>query len=303
MEVQAGMSAGPTPAHLDPSMQHLAVQKRQLIRELKASGRLQSATILNLNPFPLFVESGSLIQHRVKSATVEHPIQKFVITEPRFSYIYKSSDMTSQGKVQRRNYDVKEILPIIQAFEFFQSYTEASRDDTGGIVVFEGTVADIHKKGLTVKIPHLEVGEDNLPYPVLQEELLAVCIDRAMEHQKRKCMAMIQQAQGYADDPAHIANIQNPHRVWGRWAFAHHWVPELPRYVQQETSAKDFCPKCREQFKQGSIMCKCGHAFDVFKAYENAYIEFGNVQMDRMNPEEWKKAKLLNAERLKNRGA
>jgi hypothetical protein len=301
MEIQAGMSAGPNPVALDPSMQKLAQQKRQLIRDLKASGRLQSATILNFNPFPLFVEAGRLIPHRVKAASIEQPVQKFVITEPRFSFIYRTTEL-KDNRVARKNYQVQEILPIIQAFEFFNAWSDESRGDTGGVVVFEGIHSDITRKGLKVNIPYLQVAEDGLPYVALKEDLLADAIERALQQQKRSILAKVQQAMEYADDPGQVSYIQNPHRIAGRWAFAQGWVPVLPSYVMQQTTSSDFCPRCKEQVKTGSIMCKCGHAFNVLEAYKNAYIEFGNVQMDRMSAKEWQEAKLLNAERKKNRG-
>lgn len=301
MEIQAGLSAGPTPAALDPSMQKLAQQKRQLIRDLKASGRLQPATILNFNPFPLYVESGNLIPHRVKSASIENPVTKYVITEPRFSFIYKTTEL-KDNRVSRKNYQVQEILPVIQAFEFYNAYADESRGDMGGVVVFEGTKHDITKKDLSVNVPYLQVAEDGLPYVSLKEVLLAQAIGDALVQQKRSIMAKVQQGLEYQDDPAQFSFIQNPHRIAARWAFAKSWIPALPSYVMQQTTVANFCPRCKEQFKVGSIMCKCGHAFDVFEAYKNAYIEFGNVQMDRMTAEEWKKAKALNEERKKNRG-
>ena len=60
----------------------------------------------------------------------------------------------------------------------------------------------------------------------------------------------------------------------------------------------DPCPGCGEVSDAKASICKhCRHVFHPLKAYEAGLIEYGHVAMDRLSPEDRRKALALKAER------
>jgi rubredoxin len=283
------------------------MKHRSTLRQLKAENRLQPATIVNYNPFPLKVEAGALITFTVPGRKEGEEFAYITITEPKFAFPFKGVISAANGTENVNDYDVLPVLPIQQAMEFFKVYMESTQDMSGGVMggvlIFEGTIAELGKKNAEVRVPFLEILEDGSAFVSTKTRKLDELRNEALTAQRAHCMAKIQQANDFFTDPAKQKNIVSEHRMYAKLALTENWITALPAWVQSQVNPDDLCPKCHAQTRPTDYMCgNCGKVFDPIVAYQEGDIEYGHVSFQKLTAEEWKTVKKIKAERDKARG-
>ena len=200
------------------------LRERELTR-LELRGEIKPATVLNRSPFPLECVN-SPWDYIVPARQSGKPYGIKIVASTRTVFRFTGNREMSDHSV-RGHHEPKIILPIEQAMEFSFFYNGLSSEDfyskPGGVIVFEGTMEGITPKS-TVRVPRyiFKKGERYLKF---EDMLLGDLVKQTDEQMRNRCMAVLEQADVWADDPKTRANIQNNERVWADFAFEQKWIP------------------------------------------------------------------------------
>jgi hypothetical protein len=289
-------------------MQKLKMKRRAAEKTLKAEGRLQPATIVNFNPFPLIVEAGSLVVATVPARKEGEKYSFVTLTEPRFAFPFKGMISANNGTDLIADYDLISVLPVQQAMEFRKTYMETTQDMSGGVMggvmVFEGTIDLLDRmadKKFEVRIPYLEILEDGTSLVATKPYRLAQLWDEAQESLRSHCMAKIQQAHSYQSDPAQVKNITSEHRRYANFAIAQGWamIESLP-WLNHSPAPDSLCKKCRKPLVANAYMCgNCNKVTDPVRAYQEGDVSYNDVSFQLLDAAGWKEVKRIKAIRDK----
>jgi|CZLA01.1.fsa_nt_gi hypothetical protein len=274
------------------AQERLRLRERR-ITELELRGEIKPGTILNRSPFTLRVESG-LIQYTVPPRPKGKPFSILTITGTRSFPIYRGNQEMSD-KSLRGKYDVKVLLPVEQLMEFKHTYIGETEEDrlvkAGGVIIFEGDMEGVTPKS-TVRVPEF-VFRKGERYLRFRDQLLKELIDEADAQMKNRCMAVLIQADTWADDPKTRANIQDNERIWADFAFEQQWIPAARAWRNTVIRPEDSCPRCNAQYVSKTGMCKCSYVVNPLLAYMSGEIAVDHVRLNTLSAEDWKK---VNAE-------
>jgi hypothetical protein len=283
------------PAEIQQSLGH-AAQQRVAIRETKLTdlelrGEIKPATILNRSPFELKVETG-LWSYVVPPRPDGKPFSHHTITGTVSYPIYKGN-MEMSDKSLRANYDVNILLPIVQAMEFKFWYIGVTDEDKvfkqGGVVVFEGDMEGLTPKS-EVRVPQFTFKKGRR-YMTFSTRVLKDMLDEADEQMRMRCMAVLEQAGHWADDPKQRANIQRAEHTWADFALKMNWIQTPVAWRNTQVRAEDCCPRCNVPYVSKTGMCKCSYVYDPFVAFMSGEITQDHVRLQTLNAEQWKKVK------------
>ena len=266
------------------------LRERELTR-LELRGEIKPATVLNRSPFPLECVN-SPWDYIVPARQSGKPYGIKIVASTRTVFRFTGNREMSDHSV-RGHHEPKIILPIEQAMEFSFFYNGLSSEDfyskPGGVIVFEGTMEGITPKS-TVRVPRyiFKKGERYLKF---EDMLLGDLVKQTDEQMRNRCMAVLEQADVWADDPKTRANIQNNERVWADFAFEQKWIPAARAWRNTQVRPEDSCPRCNAQYVSKTGMCKCSYVVNPLLAYLSGEITVDHVRLNTLSADEWKKVK------------
>lgn len=291
----------------------LQIKRRASEKAMRAEGRLQPATIVNLNLFPLKVFAGKFARFTVPARKEGEAFAFFTVTEPDFAFPFKGMIQTNNGTDLVADYDIIPVLPVEQAMEFRRCYMESSQDMSGGVLggvlVFEGQIELLEKfldggakdQKLTVRIPIKEYLEDGTGLVTTEPKLMHSLWEEANETLQLHCMNKIQEAHSFHSDPLKVKEITKEHRGYAILAIEKGWatVDSLP-WLNHSPAPETLCKKCRKPLPAGAYMCgNCSKVVDPVRAYAEGDIEFNHVSFQILDAAGWKAVKKIKAERDK----
>jgi hypothetical protein len=301
-------SVSPVGSALGASMEALRNKHEAKAEMMRLSGSVKPATVVNLNPMELSVES-PLVTYKVPAPKDGESYGYVTITDAKFAHPFRGVKKSADGMNEIADFDVIEILPVQQAMEFFRTYMETPQDmqggSMGGVFIYEGDISVLEnaKKDTTVQVPYTKLLKDGSLFVGTKPERLLDLRDRALDTVRNFALAKIQEAEGYADDPKQRANITVVHRRYARFAVDQGWRSELPKWVTDHTTVEDLCPKCRTKVHSDQYMCgNCNKVFDPVRAYEEGDIAYGHVSFEKLDAAGWKAVKKIHAAREKMKG-
>lgn len=280
------------------AQERLRIRERKLV-ELELRGEIKPATIWNLSPFPRGVESG-LIPYIVPPKPKGKPFSSLTVAGTRTFPIYGGNQEMSDKSLRAR-YDIKVILPVEQLMEFRHVYVGETEEDgltkQGGIVIFEGTSEGVTPNS-TVRVPEF-IFRKGVRYLRFVDRPIRELMAEATAQMKRYCMSDLEQSDHWADDPKTRANIQNPQRIWADFALEMNWIPGPKAWRNTVVDPNKSCPRCNEQFKSKTGLCKCGYVHDPLAAYMTGEIAVDHVRMQTLKGDDWKKVRTEEERRKK----
>jgi hypothetical protein len=272
--------------------QQLVYIKETKLTDLELRGEIKPATILNRSPFELKVETGLwgyTVPPRPEGKSFSHHTITGTVSYP----IYKGNQEMSDKSLHAK-YDVNILLPIVQAMEFKFWYVGVTEEDRlfkqGGVVVFEGDMEDLTPKSV-VREPRF-IFRKGRRYMNFVDRVLKDLLDEADEQMKRYCMAVLEEAGHWADDPKQRANIQRAQHTWADFALKMNWIQHPVPWRNTQIRAEDCCPRCDAQYVSKTGMCKCSYVYDPFVAFMAGEITHEHVRMQTLDAEKWKKVKI-----------
>jgi hypothetical protein len=291
----------PDTASLGHAAQERLAIREQKLTELELRGEIKPATIINLSPFPLKVETG-LWDYVVPAKPSDKPFGFLTVIGTRSFPIYRGNQEMSDKSLRAR-YDVKILLPVEQLMEFKHWYIGETDEDklvkSGGVVVFEGDMDGI-KPDTVVRVPEY-VFRKGRRYLRFIDRPLKDCIAQAKEQLYNHCHAVLIEAGHDADDPQKRKNIQKYQHTVADFMLQQKQIQKAPSWREVQFKAEDCCPRCNAQYVSKTGMCKCSYVVDPLLAFMSGEIEFENVRMNTLTGEAWKKAKAEQERRIKLR--
>jgi hypothetical protein len=273
------------------AQERLAIREQKLT-ELELRGEIKAATILNLGPFPLKVETG-LWDYVVPPRPDNKPFSFLIVTGTRSFPIYRGNQEMSDRSLRAR-YDVKILLPVEQLMEFKHWYIGETDEDRlvkpGGVVVFEGAFDETIKPSSTVRVPEY-VFRKGRRYLRFVDRELKTALEEARNQLYAHCHAVLIEAGHDADDPQKRKNIQKYQHIVADFMLREKQIQKAPSWREVQFKAEDCCPRCNAQYVSKTGMCKCSYVVDPLLAYLSGEIEFDHVRMSTLTGEQWKKAK------------
>jgi hypothetical protein len=265
--------------------------REQKLTELELRGEIKPATILNLSPFPLKVETG-LWDYQVPAKPSDKPFGILTVHGTRSFPIYRGNQEMSDKSLRAR-YDVKILLPVEQLMEFKHWYIGETDEDklvkSGGVVVFEGDMDGITPNSV-VRVPEY-VFKKGRRYLRFVDRPLKECLAEAKEQLYNHCHAVLIEAGHDADDPQKRKNIQKYQHTVADFMLQQKQIQKAPSWREVQFKAEDCCPRCNAQYVSKTGMCKCSYVVDPLLAFMSGEIAVDHVRMNTLTAEQWKKAK------------
>lgn len=280
-EVSAAAAAAVNEATQGAAMQQLTVRRKSAYIDLKHSGQLKPATVINFNPIPLAVHDGH-VRWRIPAATddakkgvkiaygnLTYEAAYFTVREPAFvPWITDVKKPAPEDENARGVYDAKFILPIELLDQYKREYTDPSRNMTGGVMVIEGDIHSLTKNKGTILIPKM-VRKPDRSFSYFTEEAdykseLAACLDM----QKSRCEFMIRQGDEYNQTEQERKNITPVHRAWYGFALKMGWKAKECAWMSSTLEPEDTCKGCGKGIPPGAAwFCECGRPYNPFAAF------------------------------------
>ena len=267
-------------ALLGPGMKRLTMQRQSAYIDLKNSGRLKPATIINFNPISLKVEDGH-VPWRIpgcndklkKGITIEHDGRTyqaayFTVREPSFvPWIRDVQKPSDEGENPNAEYDAKFILPIELADQYRIQYTSPAFLPMGGVIVLEG---DIHSftKAKTIRVPKSSRLPDGTRSYFSEEADLLKELSATLDMQKAFCTFMLQQGDEYNQDDLNRKNITACHRIWAQFALDMGWKQVAPPWMNAQLDSEEACKGCgKGKSRSDAWFCACGRPYNPYAAF------------------------------------
>lgn len=306
MSTTAVAPVAPTPLKESQgkAMAILQQKQRQLATQLKVEGTIKPAVILNLSPFVLKIENGS-IPYAIPACPKGKDFHAEMKSTPRFFTQYERAVDAGGGQMMQE-FKSDYISPVKQLVEFYNVYNGVSghMEPQGGVVVFEGDRAKLKlylERKEKVHVPQIEF-VDGRSYQTFREEWLPDLIAKAKEIMRTACMRKLNEASDYSTDPAKIKNITVDYHLWAHLALDNEWITALPDWKGEDVMSKDLCVKCGERNKSKTGVCRCSHVYDPMLAYMEHEIHIDHVSMGRLTAEQWKAVRKEETRRAEARG-
>lgn len=260
--------------------------------ELQNRGDIKPATLLNLSPFELVINSG-LIPYKIAACPPDKRFHAHTVTTARSYPVYKGNEQMSDHSI-RKKWDVNILLPVQQLMEFKHSYVGESEEDNGvkqgGVVVFEGSAEDVNPK-TEVRIPYFIFRKNNR-YIAYETRNLGESVQEAEAMMKIKCMAVLEQASRWHDSKEKQgANIQFAEHTWHDFALRKQWITQALPWRNSTVRSEDRCPRCGDQYVSKTGVCKCSFVFDPLTAYMQGEILIDHVRMNTLSKAQWDKVR------------
>ena len=263
------------------AMQQLTVKRKSAYIDLKHTGQLKPATVINFNPIALRVHDGH-VRWRIPAATEEnkkgvrvqygkltYEAAYFTVREPAFvPWITDVKKPAPEDENARGVYDARFIMPIELLDQYRREYTDPSRNLTGGVIVIEGDIHAFTKNKGTILIPDTVRKPDrSLTYfskEANYQEVLAASLDM----QKSRCEFMIQQGDEYDQNEQERKNITPVHRAWYSFAIKMGWKVKESRWMSSTMEPEDTCKGCGKGIPAvASWHCDCGRYYNPLAAF------------------------------------
>jgi len=268
-------------ALLGPGMKRLQLQRQSAYLDLKNSGRLKPATVINFNPVSLLVDDGhvpwripSAMDTAKKGLAVEYGGKRyqaavFTVREPAFvPWIRDVRPPSDEGENPSSEYDAKFILPLELMDQYRLSYNDpVGQIQMGGVLVFEG---DVHAftKSKTLHVPRFTTLPDRTRSYFSEEVDLQKELAAVLAMQKAYCQHMIQQGDEYNQDDAQRKNITPVHRLWARFAIDMGWKEVQPAWMNATLDSDEACQGCGKGKKRTDAwFCECGRPYNAYAAF------------------------------------
>jgi hypothetical protein len=250
----------------------------------------------------LQINGGMLFTEVIPACPLDEPYVIYVFRETRWTHKDNGVGLDNVHRI-----DPFPVIPKVLAAEYMREYQQ-EKDGFGGVLCYVG---DHHpstiKKGETVMVPVVTYVDGEL---VMDEEerdfnaLLGIVRDK----RNKSLLRDIQQANGWYENDEQRKNVGDSHRDKARMAFREKLIPQLPRWVLDESALTekqaDACPICRVVPLAGAIMCaNCNYVLDIVETFRLRPTEcvYGCAEMDRLTPEQWKVVDAIHAERTEQR--
>jgi len=262
-------------------MQRLTVQRQSAYMDLKNSGRLKAATVINFNPISLKVHDGH-VPWRIPAGTDENkkgvkvPYGKlmyeasyFTVREPAFvPWIEDVKKPAADDENAAGIYKPVFLLPIELLNQFRIEYTDPSRNMTGGVLVIEGDIHSFTKSKGMIRVPKtLRLPDGTISYSSEEKSLteeLAACLDM----QKTRCEFMIQQGDEYNQNEQERKNITPVHRAWYKFAMTMGWKTKEAAWMSATMEPEETCVGCGKGVPPtAAFFCECGRPFNPLAAF------------------------------------
>lgn len=236
---------------------HIKYLARLMAREqgLKAQG-IAPATIINLNPYPLRVNSTLIGDIVVDACLASRPYSYVVMKQVRWS---------QEEGLEGERFPVSWV-PLQLAREFSDIYYP-----NGGVIVYRG---DASEEDLFVTIQ-----KD----PALKQNFEAA-VDRQMAYAREK----VREANNEWNTPNHAGarNINDIHRAMA--AMLHDKIGlEMPAWMEKvpgQYGLGEQCPQCRAIPQSSAVICPtCAYVLDPASAFEAGTIEVDDVSLRRLD--------------------
>lgn len=268
-------------ALMGPGMKRLTLQRQSAYQDLKNSGRLKPATVINFNPVPLKVDDGHVPwmipaanDTSAKRIKIEHGGKKFVasyftVREPSFvPWIRDVRPPSDEGENPSSEYDAKFILPLELVDQYRIMYTEPSGQSLmGGVLVFEG---DVHAftKGKTIRVPKFSTLPDRTRSYFSEEVDALKALAATLDMQKAYCERSIQRGDEYFQDDEQAKNITMPMRRWAQYALDMGWKQNAPEWMNSKLESEESCKGCGKGRKRNDAhFCECGRPYNPLAAF------------------------------------
>lgn len=290
--VEVGLGAVSTEAQakvkdvlLGASMQRLTLERRSAYLDLKQSGRLKPATVINFNPTRLGVDDGHVTWkvpgcsdiHK-KSVKVLHGNKSYTgaymtVVEPAFvPWIRDVNKPADEGENPSAVYDPKFILPIELMDQYRIQYTDSQFILMGGVLVFEGDIHSFISKGgevsKTIRIPDFITLPDRKRSYSSKESNTGKELAALFKTQKEYCERICQQADTFNQTEEDAKNICAPHRIWGQFALDMGWKSTAPEWMNPKLDSEEACKGCGKGKKRNDAWrCDCGRYYNPLAAF------------------------------------
>lgn len=270
---------------LGAAMQRLTMDRRSAYLDLKQSGRLKKATVINFNPTRLGVDDGHVpwkvpgcVDPHKKAITVEHGNKKYIgayMTVEESSFVPWIRDVNKpadEGENPSAVYDPKFILPIELMDQYRIQYTNPQFITMGGVVVLEGDIhAFISKTGeiaKTIRIPDFITLPDRKRSYSTKEANTAKELAACFKMQKEYCERTCQQADFFDQTEEDRKNIVGFHRIWAQFALDMGWKSVAPDWMNARLESEEACKGCGKGKKRNDAWkCDCGRFYNPLAAY------------------------------------
>jgi len=222
---------------------------------------VESATVLNMNPFPLMVNSPLFHGLVVPACPYGQAYTSLVIDEPRYEVRQTESGITPV------DFD-----PFFLVREFDRQYADA-----GGVVVLRGSIT---------KNPEMLHNETI-------KEMLVESRRRAIETARR----LKQEADGEWNTPSKGSRtINDTHRNAANVLFHARLIKDLPPWIsasRDPSTIVEKCPICFVEPAMGAIVCKeCQYVLDPSAAFKRGVIKEDSEALIRLTRKQLKELHL-----------
>lgn len=280
-EIAPEAKAAVKEALMGPGMRRLTQQRQSAYLDLKNSGRLRPATVVNFNPVSLKVDDGH-VPWRIPAATdasakrieMQHGgktyiASYFTVREPSFvPWIRDVRPPSDEGENPSSEFDAKFILPIEMMDQYRISYNDpAGQTLMGGVLVFEGDI-NAFTKGKTIRVPKFSTLPDRTrSYFTVETDTLKATA-ATLEMQKEFCERNLQRGDEYKQDEQQAKNITTPMRMWAQFALDMGWKQTAPEWMNSKLESEVTCRACGKGRKRTDAhFCDCGRPYDPLAAF------------------------------------
>lgn len=252
------------------------------------SGVSRPAVVVNLNPFPLTVNGGSLFNTAIPACPDTDPFVAVVLKDTRWTVQDQGVGMDNI----ERYYPIP-CHPAQQATEYIREYT--LEQNRGGVIIFMGTGVP-EDLNVIVEIPVARTADEqdvSTRIEFIKRNLREVW-EAAQSRRNAAIMERLQRATANYERDETRNQVNDNDRADARLAKKIGLLPKLPNWCLESNlilgeTLPDPCPACGSVPNKGAAICKACNAyvFDIVAAYKASAIEFGHVSMDKASEEEW----------------
>lgn len=269
----------------------LALERQSVMEELKTSGILRTATIVNFNP--VWLRTTSAMPYSIPPCnwesqpddmklSVEYEGQTFqgsflTVTEPYLFPKIRGMRVDDGTGDDVGDYLVKYVLPLGIVLDFWQTYNKSADQPRpmGGILVFEGNRNLLEKvkkdKDRKIKFPVAKPLPNGDRAYISVEKDFDAALAEVFKPQRAFAGFAIRQARGYYADEGQRKDItDHGHRVWGQLALDHGWGIEVkePWMFESITTEVLRCDSCGLPRKEKAHFCQgCNAPYDPYTSF------------------------------------
>lgn len=270
------------------AMRQLREERDSQLEELRESGQLHPATIVNFNPVKIATEFGSRSYpvpkcddpHRPSDMTIELEFggRKYVgsyltVRDPfLFPWIRGTKRDDGTGD-DIGDHMIRYVLPIGIARSMFDDYNSSTQQlaPMGGILIYKGDRHLLKRNPDTIEVPEFKPLPNKQKTYLTKERSLQEVLSQIFTQQRRYFDIVVRQARGFHADENQRKDITDAvHVAWGEYGVKQGWIPEPEDWMKQSTlidHAK--CQHCSAIRKDLSAWkcAQCGGPFDAFRSF------------------------------------